>query len=149
MRSGLTPRAKFIVQQMATAQMMQVCVVERVKNATYDANTLVATAGSRTQIYPLPNQAPALIGTCRIWEQQNPSLVELGESEFVAYQTILSLPWNAPGGENIAKHDEVQVVTDSSDPIRVGERYRIQSLKQGGQILATRSFVLERLEPRP
>lgn len=149
MRNGLTARGTYMVQQMATAQMLQTCVVERVQNATYDANTLVASPGSRTQIYPVPGQHPPLIGTCRIWEQENPSLVQIGESEFTAYTTILSVPWNAPGGANIAKHDEVQVVTDPSDPIRVGERYRIQSFKQGGQILATRSFILERLEPRP
>jgi hypothetical protein len=125
---------------MATSQMLQTCVVERVSAVTYDTATLEATAGSRTTIYT---------GICRVWEQQNPSQVMLGESEFVLYQTVLSIPWDTPTGNIPALHDEFQILTSPTDPKWVGNRFRIQSSKRGGQIMATRSFVVEKMDPRP
>lgn len=143
MRSGMTTRGTRLVQQMATAQMLQECLIERITNPTYNTGTLVAVPGSRITIYP----TPGLPGTCRIWEQENPSAVMLGESEFVAYQTILSLPWDTSAVVRL--HDEVGMTVSPTDATWIGARFRIQSAKMGGQIRATRSFVLERLSPRP
>lgn len=147
MRSGLTARGTRMVQRMAAAQMLQECKIERVQNPTYSNTNLVAVPGSRIQVYPDANAVPAARGTCRIWEQENPSMVMLGESEFTAYSTVLSLPWNTTA--NVKVHDEVEITISPTDPTWVGARFRIQSVKQGGQIRATRSFVLERITPRP
>ena len=138
MRTGLSKRTTQMVQKMATAQMLQNCVIERVLNPTYAANTLVASPGSRTTIYT---------GKCRVWEQENPSMVRVSETDFLAYQTILSLPWDTSA--NVHLLDEMQLTISPTDPLWVGARFRIQTAKFGGQIRPTRSFVLERLTPRP
>lgn len=143
----MTARGTRFVQRMATAQMLQTCKIERLKNPTYANDTLVASPGSRTQIYPDPNAVPPMPGKCRIWVQQNPSQIMLGETEFVAYSTILSLPWDTAAVVKL--HDEVEMLTSPTDSQWVGARFRIQSAKFGGQIRATRSFVLERLSSRP
>jgi hypothetical protein len=132
-----SPRATRAVQRFATSQMLQSCKIEDVKNPTYDANTLVASPGSRTTVYT---------GICRIWLQENPSMVRVTETDFLAYSTILSLPYDK--GANVKVLNEVEITVSPTDPTWVGARFRIQTLKQGGQIRATRSFVLERLSPK-
>ena len=138
MRSGLSARATRYVQRMATLQMLQACKIERVVAPTYSTTTLVGTAGSRTQIYT---------GACRIWVQDAPSQIVLGETEFVTYNTVLSLPWNTSAA--IKLHDEVELTASPTDLQWVGARFRIQSARFGGQIRPTRSFMLERIGPRP
>lgn len=138
MRNGLTSRGTRLVQSMATSQMLQTCAVERVVLPGYNPTTLVAQAGSRTTIYT---------GKCRIWEQENPSQLQITETDFLAYTTVLSLPWDTSGVVKL--HDEVEITASPTDSQWVGARFRIQSLKQGGQIRATRSFVVERISPRP
>lgn len=140
MRSGLTERGTRVVRQMATAQMLQTCVVERLTAPSFDNTTLVASPGTRTTIYT---------GVCRIWEQDSPSQVTFGsQTDFLAYSTVLSLPWDTPTANIPELLDEVEITASPTDDQWVGARFRIQTLKQGGQMRATRSFVLERLTPR-
>lgn len=140
MRSGLNPRSTRIVRQLATSQMLQACKVERVQAPSYDANTLVASPGSRITVYT---------GKCRIWEQANPSMVQISGTDFLAYSTVLSLPWDTAEANIPRLMDEVEITVSPTDSTWVGARFRIQTLRQGGQMRPTRSFVLERLTPRP
>lgn len=133
----MTARGTKVVRQMATAQMLQSCKVERVAKPTYDT-TLTASAGSRTPIYS---------GICRIWEQKSPSMIQITNTDFLAYQTVLSLPWDTPASVRLL--DEVEITASPTDDSWVGARFRIQTLMQGGQMRATRSFVVERITPRP
>lgn len=137
MRTGLTSRSTSIVRRMATAQMLQTCRIERIAAPTYD-NTLHASPGSRAVIYS---------GICRIWEQKSPSMVRITNTDFLAYQTVLSLPWDTPA--SIRLLDEVEILTTPTDDSWLGARFRIQTLMQGGQLRPTRSYVLERITPRP
>lgn len=141
-RNGISARSLAYVRGMASAQMLQTCVVERVADPGYDPTTLIATSGSRTTIYT---------GACRIWQEDNPAAMQLGDTstEFLLYQTVLSLPWNTPDNQIPHLHDEMQVVTSPTDDTWVGKRFRIQSFYKGGQMRPTRSFVVTAMEKRP
>lgn len=138
MRSGITKRGTRLVQNLATAQMFQTCAIERLAAATYDTDTLVAVPGTRSTIYT---------GRCRVWEQENPSAVSMVGTDFLSYQTILSLPWDTSA--EVRLMDEMELTGSPTDALWVGARFRVQNAKFGGNLRATRSFVLERLTPRP
>lgn len=135
---GISPRAQNYVRSRAVENMTATCVIERVGAQTFDEDTSTLTSGSRVVIYT---------GLCRIWEVTAGQVVPVGEvDEVVLQSTRLSLPWDTSPVPK--RDDEVWIQTSPADSALVGKRFRILSAAMGGDLRATRQFVVQGIQER-
>lgn len=133
MTSPISSTARAYVRARATEVMEYECRIERsgVPSA-YDEDTLVYISASD----------PLLIyeGPCRIWELGSATPIQVGDSEVYQQATNFSIPWDTEAV--IQRYDQVTITSAVVDDQMVGERFEIQSIAKGGELRATRRFVV-------
>lgn len=130
---GISVRSIDYIRSRATENMHSTCRIERVSNPQYDPLTGYALPGPKTIVYE---------GICRIWEVTGASVIPIGEEEYVAQTTNLSIPWATDPVP--VRDDEVEITDSETDTHLIGMRFRIMDQAKGGDMRPTRRFTLQR-----
>jgi hypothetical protein len=135
MYRGISRRARSYVRKKATQEMLSTCRIERVTDPSWDQGTNLVTSGNKTLIYE---------GVCRIWEVSGARPFIAADDVIVLQSTNLSIPWDS---SPVPRRDDEVTITDSKvDDNLVGRVYRIMDQAKGGDLRATRRFVVEGFE---
>lgn len=93
-----------------------------------------------TNEYTQPEGELIYEGLCRLWETNAGMSVQLGGEEVHVANTYLSLPWDI---DPIPEMEDLVEMIESKDPDVIGRTYTLGAPARGGNLRATRKFVVK------
>lgn len=98
------------------------------------------TLDEETNEYSQPEGDLIYVGPCRVWEADAGMSVTLGGEDIHVANTYISLPWDI---DPIPEMEDIALMVDSDDVDVVGRTYTLGAPARGGNLRATRKFLVK------